>query len=94
MQLGKDWKIESDSMNIILKRRRVVKKKDRKEDSRDPWNVEGYFSNVQNAMKFMADIKLLESEFKDMKAITKKQEEIYKLIQSITTKPTPPVKTG
>lgn len=81
MEIGKKYKIESDSLNITLFKRGVSKK-----DKKESWRVIGYFSSVKNALKALADLKIKESELKDLKSIIKKQEEIYRLIEGLNIK--------
>jgi len=79
MLIGKDFKIESDPMNVILYRRSINKKTEQ-----EYWRTEGYFSTVKNALKRVADYKVSKTGLKDLKTVSDKQDEIYKLIQSLT----------
>jgi len=78
MLIGKDWKIGSDSLNLILYRRRVSKK-----SGKERWSIAGYYSSIKNALEALADNAILETDLKDLKTIVKKQDEIYQLIKKL-----------
>ena len=82
MLIGKNWKVESIPLNVVLYRRRVSKSKDGK-PSHEYWSAEGYYSTTQNALKALVDLEVTETDLKDLKTIVKKQEELYRLIDSI-----------
>ncbi len=81
MRIGKNYKIESDSLNIILFKRKVSKKA-----NKEYWTVIGYFSRIQNALRGLVDLKLRETELQDIKTIVEKQDDIYRLIESLKVK--------
>jgi len=78
MNLGTKYKIESDTMNVT-----VSQKQTKKKDKSEYWRAIGYFANIHNALKFIADLEVSETGMGDFKAVIKKQEEIYKLIDSL-----------
>ena len=82
MLIGKKYKIESDNLNIVLYKRRVTKATAKK-PSHDYWYVEGYYSKISNALKALVDLGVAETGLKDLKTVVKKQEEIYRLIESL-----------
>lgn len=77
MLIGKDWKIESDSLNITISHRRKAKK-----TGKESWVVKGYYSTLSNALKGLADFEIKGTGLKDFKEVVKKQEEIYALIHT------------
>ncbi len=77
MLIGRNWKIESDAMNITLFRRHVSKKA-----GKDLWAVEGYFSSLSNAMKSIVDAQLKGTGLKDLNTVMAKLESIEKKIDS------------
>lgn len=78
MLIGKDYKVESDSFNVTLYQRRISKK-----NQKEYWLAVGYFATVKNALKELADRELRETELKDFKAVVKRQDEIYGLIEGM-----------
>jgi len=85
MLIGKDWKIESDPLNIMLSQRITRKSKDG--TYHKVWRVEGYCSSVANALKSMVDQGVLGTGFSDFEAVVKKIDELHKLIDGIATQP-------
>ena len=81
MNIGKKHRLTSDSMNIILQERSITKSGPNA--GKERWENIGYFNNPANALKFLADHKLKETGFEDVKAIAKRQEETYRLIESL-----------
>ena len=79
MKINSDYKIESDSMNIILleKNKGVSKKTGELAIGYKPI---GYFATPANALKFLVDHEIRGTGFKDLKTVTDKQKELYTLI--------------
>ena len=82
MNIGKNWRIESDEMNIILLKRAHVKAT-AKHEAHDAWIVKGNFSNLHNALKALVDYEVMKTGMRDMETIIKKQDELYKLIEGV-----------
>ena len=78
MNIGKDYKIESDALNVTLFKRGTNKKK-----GIDTWPVLGYFADLKAALRHMAKHEVNAMGLNDLKAVAKKQDEIYKLIESL-----------
>ena len=88
MLIGKKYKVETDSMNLILKSvSNKTKKRDEEDDdfkNREPgWTIEGYFYDFRELLKYIADNEIKGVGLSDLKAVAEKQEEIYDLIISI-----------
>ena len=62
MLIGKRFKIESDSLNVILF------KKFKKKENED-WKVIRYYASVKSALNGLIDQGLRETEMKDLKTI-------------------------
>ena len=81
MKVGNNYKIESDEMNITLYKKSIIKKGTRA--GRESWTALGYYSTVKNALRGLANMKLRESGLKDLITVSKRQDEIYKLIEGL-----------
>lgn len=77
MNIGTKYQLTTDSYNIILS------EKHKSKSGRVYWKALGFYSNPKNALKGLADMKIKETQFKDLKTITKKQDELYALIESL-----------
>lgn len=71
-----NYKIESDSLNIVLYQKRV-----RKKGKKELWGIVGYYGSLKSALKAIADLEIKLTELKDFKTICKRQNSIYKLIE-------------
>ncbi len=76
MLIGKDYKVESDSLNVTLLKRGVSKK-----TQKEYWSPIGYFSRFGNALKSLVDLRVKETKLKDFQTVCQKQDELYKLIR-------------
>jgi len=83
MNIGKDWKIESDSMNVVLLRKRTRHQKDTGKAYTD-WEIHGYFSTVHNALKELVNQEVRETELKDIKSIQASIDNLHQLIETAT----------
>ena len=79
MLIGKNWRVESDSLNVTILKRSVARKG--KHIGEETWTPEGFYSNPQSALKALVDYGVSETGLTDLKAVIKKQEELYKLIK-------------
>ncbi len=78
MLIGKDYKIETDKLNVTLSKGHISKK------GVESWYEIGYFSSIQNALKHLVNLEVQETGLKDIRTVIAKIEELYKLIASIT----------
>jgi len=78
MMIGKDYRIESDNLQVTLFRRGTNKK-----TGEDTWAVAGYFSDLKQALKFMARYEIKAIGLENLKAVANRQDEIYKLIEGL-----------
>jgi len=82
MQINENWKIESDADNVTLLQRRITQPKDKNQAPRTSWKSY-YYGNVQQALKGLITFELNATRLKSIEVIVKKQDEIFKLIESI-----------
>ncbi|MBU3176061.1 hypothetical protein KPL47_06730 [Clostridium estertheticum] len=82
MQINENWKIESNADNVTLLQRRITQPKDTSQAPRTSWKP-GYYGNVQQALKGLATNEINATGLKNIEVIVKKQDEIFKLIDSI-----------
>lgn len=80
MIIGKDWKIESDPLNITLYRRMVAKK-----SGKEYWKAEGYYSSVANALKGLVNFEVKETGMKEFREVAKKIDGLYAQIDTALT---------
>jgi hypothetical protein len=71
MLIGKNWKIESDDLNVTLYNLRVNRKKD---TSR--WVAKYFFATVKEALKALVDMEIRGTGLKELEAVVKKIDEL------------------
>ena len=76
--IGNKYKIESDSLNVTL----YKKEKSRKTGDIN-WRAIAFFATPQNALKYLVDLEVNETELKDLVVVDKKQEELYELVNCL-----------
>ncbi len=79
MLLGKNWKIESDELNITLYERHEPKKA-----GREYWRAHSYYSSVASALKGLVNINISRSGLRDLETVNLKIEELHRLIEKIS----------
>ena len=84
MFIGDNYKIESDAMNIVLSRRKVVKGETGRPAVKavgdSYWLNIAYFADVKHALKYLVDNEIRDTGFNDLATVSAKIEELYKLI--------------
>jgi len=75
MNIGKEFKIESDEMNVTLYERFITKK-----DSKEYWKAHSYYSSLTNALNGMIDLRINRTGLKDLRSV---QKEITALRQEL-----------
>ncbi len=78
MLIGKDYKIEADSLNVILYERQMTKK-----TQKEYWKAIGYFSRFGTALKSLMDLRVRATGLRDFNTVCQKQDELYKLIDGL-----------
>lgn len=82
MLIGKNWKIESDSLNVTLLKQRYIQAKGDK-PAHKIWVVEGYYSTIKDALVGLVNQGVRDTELKDLETISQKQDELYQLISQL-----------
>ena len=82
MQINKDWKIESDSMGIILYQRIVSKPTKEKPQGVGRWEPT-FHPTVEYALKELVRREVQETELKDLILVNKRLNELFELIKDI-----------
>ena len=82
MNIGKNWKIEADSLNIILLQKTGRVKATDKKPAHDRWE-KSYYSGVENALKALVDKGVRDTQLIDLETVVKKQNELYALIDGL-----------
>lgn len=82
MQLNKDWIVESDQFNIILKKRSMTKNKKTGEET-ETWAVESYHRNLRDALDSLIDKGIGRTELENLEIICNKIDELKQLIKKV-----------
>jgi len=64
MKIGKNYKVESDSLNVTLYKKKIVKK-----TGKEYWSAIGFYSSLRNALKGLVDLFVKETELKDFRTV-------------------------
>ena len=78
MLIGKNWKLESDTMNITLLKRFTNRK-----TKKDYWTAQSYFANPNNALDYLVNHEIMGTGFKDFETVCKKIKELETLITGL-----------
>ena len=78
MLIGKNWKIESDSLNITLYKKFIHKK-----SSKECWRPEAYFSSIKNALHYLMELEVRLTGMEDFKAVSTKIDELHRLVECL-----------
>ena len=82
MLIGKRYKLESDSLNVTLfKKRKRTRKSD--ETKYEDWEIIGYFATPSNALHELVDLGVRDTELKDLKTITSAITALHTSIESL-----------
>ena len=73
-----NYKIESDALNITLKKRGVSKK-----TGKETWHLIGYYGNVKAVLHDLVELEVKLTGVKEFETIVKKLEELHSLINSL-----------
>ena len=84
MFIGKDWKISSDKLNVILSKRKTRKSK-KDGNTYEDWEEIGYYSTVSNALKGLVNFEVKETGLKDLRVVVDKINELGKQIDQATS---------
>ncbi len=92
MDIGKDWRIESDSMNVTISKRKRIPEKDGK-PAHDNWYPQGYFASPQNALKWLVNHKVTGTGMADLQQVVTMIDDLYLLIDGLANLPEIPRET-
>ena len=70
MIINKNFKIESDRLNVVLYRFR----KDR--NGEEYWSPQGYYSTVKNALNGLVDQGVRDTDLRDLRTVVKAIDEL------------------
>lgn len=87
MNIGKDWKIESDNLNVKLFHK--LKRTNREGKKYDEWAIHGYFATPKEALKELVNQEVRDTELKDLETIVAEIDKLHKLIAGLLLN-TPP----
>ncbi len=79
MQIGKNWKIESDEMKVTLYERKVSK------SGKEYWREHSYYGSVESALKDLVNIEVNRTGLKDLQTVVRKIEELTQTLVGIAT---------
>lgn len=88
MLIGKDYKLESDTLNITLFKRAVILgtgrgKKGMRAVGETYWRPIAFFSSPQNALDYLVNNEICATGLKDLKTVVDKIKELHELIVSL-----------
>jgi hypothetical protein len=88
MLIGKDYKIESGTLNITLFKRATITgtgrgKRGMRAVGETYWRPIAYFSNPQNALDYLVNNEVCDTGLKDLETVVKKIKELHELIVSL-----------
>ena len=86
MLIGKRFKIESDSMNVILYRKRKRTRKDTQEVYWD-WETLGYFATVENALQELVNQGVRDTQLKDLETVVAEIKKLGILLRALPKRP-------
>ena len=92
MLIGTDYKIESNSLNITLFQRTIIKENltnqgrtpNPENIGKDRWIPLAYFSNLKAALRFLVKYDIQGMGLENLASVSKRQDELYDLISSLT----------
>jgi len=92
MLIGKEWKIESDMMNVILWRKTTARDRDTQppeaDDGTDPtdptdrWRPVGYYATPKEALKSLVNQKVRDTHLKDLTKVVIEIAKLHALIDA------------
>lgn len=88
MIINDKYKIESDSLNIILCQVKSITGTGRgrastKQVGEKYWTPIAYLSSFQNALEYLVDHEIKGTGLQDFETVVKKQQELYDLIKTL-----------
>ena len=86
MLVGKDWKIETDSLNVILYRRKVSDPNSHltKVVGVERWVVSGYYSSVKSALHGMVEQGIRDADLVDLRVLDAKIDVLHQDVERLS----------
>ena len=81
MQIGKNWKIEAETLNVTILRR-VERKKRATGEKYEDWEVVGFYSTVKSALHGLVERGVRDTELKDVRTVVAAIEKMHKDIDN------------
>ncbi len=79
VQINRNYKIESDSLNVILSKKEVSKNSPGKEH----WRTVGYYSTCESALKGLVEMEIKGTGLKDFEKVVSKVQELRQSINGL-----------
>ena len=92
MDIGKDWRIESDSLNVTISKRKRIPEKDGVPEH-DNWYPQGYFASPKHALHWLVNHKVMGTGMKDLGHVVFEIDALYVLIDGLENLPEIPRET-
>ena len=89
MLIGKTWKVEADSLNVVLSQRKRRVKKDTGEVYYE-WSVMGNYSTPTEALQGLINQGVRDTQLKDLRAVVDGIDKLGKLIRALPKSLTQP----
>lgn len=84
MLVGKNFKIESDSLNVTLSKK--IQRKSKEGKVYTDWKAIGYFATPEYALAELVNQKVRDTELKDLKSIVKEINNLHGIIFKLLPK--------
>ena len=78
MLIGTQYKLEADEMNVILSQK--VKRTNKEGKKYVDWKGIGYFATPENALTELVNLKVRETELKDLRTVVSEINNLHKII--------------
>ncbi|AGK99033.1 hypothetical protein [Clostridium pasteurianum] len=87
MKINENYKIEAiDERNVCIMERKVPKAELGKEPKKPYWKTEGYYPNIEFALKSLVTKEINGTGIKGLKTVTDKIKELHELIEGLNYK--------
>lgn len=80
MNVGKNWRIESDSMNVTLLQKKNHTRKDG--THYQDWEIHGHFATIKNALHELVNQGVRDTELKDLTQVITAIENLQNLMET------------
>jgi len=84
MNIGDNFKIESDSLNVTLSKK--IQRKSKEGKVYTDWKAMGYFATPENALAELVNQKVRDTGLEDLKTIVKEIQNLHGIIHKILPK--------